>query len=39
MNPETPKPITPFVERILLPVAVAAAYVVAYLDLFVWRPL
>lgn len=38
-NPETLKPITSFAERILLPIAVAAAYVVAYLDLFIWRPL
>jgi hypothetical protein len=26
-------------ERVLLPLVVAAGFVVAYLDLFVWRPL
>jgi hypothetical protein len=28
-----------FAERILLPIVVAIGVIVAYLDLFVWRPL
>jgi hypothetical protein len=28
-----------FAERVLLPIVIAAGMVVAYLDLFIWRPL
>jgi len=32
-------PLTPWAERVLLPIVVALGFIVALLDLFVWRPL